>query len=275
LILNHEWSRMSNGNIDRAENVYEKLLKEIEEIESKEGGFDEHKKSSGGEGEGEGDNDSSGLPPGLTPEDIKQIVQTAVEATQKGKLPAGFEELVKDILDPKINWRQLLYRYIVKTVGEDVNWKRPNHYLRNAGYFPTYESEQLENVVVALDTSGSISSKDVTEFFSEVIEILRSCDVKSLHLIMCDAAVQSHNVLSTSDARSITSIPVKGRGGTDFTPVYKFIDEKCIKPNVLIYLTDGEGYLDYPKPAYSVIWLVYNNWGNPDFAWGDKIKVER
>jgi predicted metal-dependent peptidase len=256
-LYDKELSRDDQNRIDTGENIYRKLEKNttIEYV-----GWDEHIEN-GGSGDIK-DGDGQPLPAGMAPEEIKRKIKEAVEATKsRGKLPAGLEEYLDDVIAPKIGWKTLLYRFITTVKGDEVNWSKRNNTMRQAGYFPTYESEQLEDIVFAIDTSGSLSQEQLTQFMSEVAEVLTSCEVKNLHVIQCDADVQSHDIVQTGDLKLLRSMKVKGRGGTDFDPVFKYVEANGIKPAVLIYLTDGAGFCSVNPPPFPVLWIVDNDGG--------------
>lgn len=188
------------------------------------------------------------------------LVRAAHYAKQHGKLPAGMMETIDELNRPKISWRDLLYRYVVDLIPSDYTWLRPNKkYLSYDIYLPGIVNADAITVLIAIDTSGSIDTDTLKVFLGECHGIQTSFEVVQMHVIQCDAEVQDYFVLEDDFPRRIM---VKGRGGTDFRPVFKFIDEELIRkkglfPQVLIYFTDGFGtFPEIPPSLYDVIWVV-------------------
>ena len=116
---------------------------------------------------------------------------------------------------------------------------------------PSLKNEKIGNVVVAIDTSGSISDDDISQFVSELKKI--SNLVEEVTVITCDC--QIHETVKVRHFSEILSkIQMKGGGGTSFKPVFDKIAEGQV-PQLLVYLTDTYG--DYPekKPTYPVLWM--------------------
>ncbi len=196
------------------------------------------------------------------------LIRAAQYAKQHGKLPAGMMETIDELNRPRVSWREMLYRYVVDLIPSDYTWLRPNRrYLSSNIYLPGIVKGDAISVVVALDTSGSIDSDTLKVFLGECLGIQKSFEVVEMHVIQCDAAVQDYFVL-TDDFPS--RISVKGRGGTDFRPVFEFIDEDLVQtkglfPQVLIYFTDGYGTFPEQAPLYDVIWVLTTD-VNPPFG---------
>lgn len=273
-IYNQEWSRDKDNNLESAEAVYAKLAQNTQTITISmdgEGQFDKHI-----EGSKEILDDEGNPIQGITPEEIKRIVKVAAETAKKqGSLPGSLESQIDDLVEPKIPWKQLLYKYITTIRGEDTNWKKRNQYLRQAGYFPTYESDEIRDIVVAVDTSGSVSDEQLRQFISEVADVLQSCQIYDMMLLFCDAYVQDAYKISTQDAHSLKHFRISGRGGTSFDPVFDYVSENNLRPPVLIYLTDGYGYLRTLEPSYPVIWIINNNDKEVEsyLNWGELIRM--
>ncbi|MCP6718876.1 MAG: VWA-like domain-containing protein [Patescibacteria group bacterium] len=190
----------------------------------------------------------------------------------RGTVPGQIERLV-DLLeeDPKIDWRQMLLYYIQTVVIYDVSWKRLNKaMLANDIYMPAIEKSNLE-IVVALDTSGSIGDDEMSEFVVEVSDILNSLANVKMILIDCDAQIQNVEVIEYGEA-AIWSPANKrrhGYGGTRFEPVFEWIDQSTIigeldQPELLIYFTDAEGSYPKTEPEYKTVWIVNNEHYNQD-----------
>ena len=125
--------------------------------------------------------------------------------------------------------------------------------------------------MVAVDTSGSIGPKELTVFMSELADILRSCRPQRVFVLGADADVAS--VVELAGDEDIASNPpeVKGGGGTDFKPVFAWVEREGIVPDALIYLTDLYGPFPAAAPEYPVIWGATTE---QDVPWGEVVRVK-
>lgn len=128
------------------------------------------------------------------------------------------------------------------------------------------EGSKLEELVIAIDTSGSCSRETVSRFLSETYAILGSSENffrrMTVYLIQCDCMVQSVAVIRSPEdwARQSRQIVIQGRGGTDFTPVFRYVgrlrEEKKLKNlRALLYFTDGDGFYPSEKTAYETAFV--------------------
>jgi len=184
--------------------------------------------------------------------DINQAYEAARIA---GRLPGDLSKIIDEIIKPKVNWRTVLAKFLTNTAKNDYSWMKPNRrFIGRDMYLPSLYSERLESVVVAVDTSGSISDDELQIFASETSAILASMDPENIHFLQCDAEVNQHDIYTRESLP--LKVEFKGRGGTDFAPVWKYIEEKNLNPKACIYLTDL-----YPsdwgeKPPYPVLWIA-------------------
>ncbi len=184
----------------------------------------------------------------------RKVKKAANSAKMHGDLPKGLERIVKNIKNPKIDWKRLLRRYILSHDRNEYTWNKPNRRWISRGiYFPALKSERL-NVGVAVDTSGSVKYEQLRDFISEVAGILNAADNFRAELIACDADVHAHERARTKNELHRFIDKCEGGGGTDFRPVFEELEGGEIE--CLIYLTDGRG--DYPEnpPKYDVIWTL-------------------
>lgn len=190
----------------------------------------------------------------LSKEVIRQAVKEAKEQMDKsqGTLPAGLEISVNELLQPpRISWNKLLKQYIAASIksGHRQSWKKPN---RRFGHLQKGKlSDHIVAITVGLDTSGSIGAEDYKIFFSELNAIQQSYKA-DINIIECDADVQRHYKLTRYKKPSRN---VKGGGGTDFRPVFDYIQEKHLRTDVLIFFTDMWGSFPEKKYPFKTIWV--------------------
>ncbi len=195
------------------------------------------------------------------------IIQAAESMRQRGKLPASIDFLVEK-LKPKINWREVLRNFIIMKVKQDYSMLPPSRrHIHNGFYFPSLSGESLGTVVVAIDSSGSVSDKELSQFVSELQSLLDSYPM-NLNCFICDCEIQQDKEFRTGET---IELKILGRGGTDFRPVFKKIEKNFLNPTCLIYLTDGDGYYPRLTPEYPVLWVLVRDFEVP---FGIKIKME-
>ena len=187
-------------------------------------------------------------------EEWKAAVSQAVQVS-KGNIPGDIKRMVtEEVLDPAVPWFILLRDFVEKSAKNDYDWTRPNRrHLQRGFCLPSLISEELPEVIVAIDTSGSIDTKALNEFSSEASAVFASYDT-TLRVIYCDYAVQGEEVFTKSDL-PMTMHPVGG-GGTCFAPVFDYINKKGYTPACVIYFTDMFGSFDFDGPEFPVMWLT-------------------
>jgi len=196
-----------------------------------------------------------------------RIAEAARAAKIAGKMPADLERLIKEYLRPRVDWRAALANFVVPARSD--YGLRPDRRLWPGTYVPDLDSEALHDLVVAIDTSGSISQKELDAFLAELRGILVSYPEVRVHVVVCDAAVHSFATVDFREGDSWPKIELKGGGGTDFRPVFTEIRRRGLLPCGLVFLTDGYGaYPDRP-PAYPVLWVLAPEHEDP--PWGSKV----
>lgn len=150
----------------------------------------------------------------------------------------------------------------------------------------TREGHKLSQLVIAIDTSGSCSKETVRNFLRETYSILSDREnffrKMEVYLLQCDCMVQSAAVIHSREewqnySRTIT---IEGRGGTDFTPVFRYVDDlrsrgKLRDLKALLYFTDGDGCYPREKPAYETgfVFLKPNEHMNAVPGWAKKLLI--
>jgi predicted metal-dependent peptidase len=183
-------------------------------------------------------------------EHFEQIFQ---KFNRQGELPKGIEVLVPQYFSHKIHWRELLYRYIAEFAKSTYTFIPPNmKYLYRGIYLPSLSSDLLR-IVISVDTSGSVDESLLAGFLAEVEGIMQSYANYEIDLITADAKIQSHRVFLPGEMLDYT---VSGGGGTDFRPVFDYIDREISYPTLLLYFTDGMGTFPEAEPSYDVMWVM-------------------
>ncbi len=175
----------------------------------------------------------------------------------KGDLPLGIAAIVKTVLEPKINWREILAQFVTKCYGGSRQWLPPSRRHVWQGLYLQSSQDSRLNAVVAVDTSGSTYGA-LPRFFAELNGLLNTFGSYQLTVIQCDAAVQKVEQFDDfSPFPQNYKWEAMGFGGTDFRPVFQYVEEHAeLEPNLLVYLTDGYGYYPERPPSYPVLWMV-------------------
>lgn len=190
----------------------------------------------------------------LEQEVVASVLEAANEAKVRGKLPAALERFVEKIRECRLPWRELLARFFKATAKNDYSLMRPNRrYLANGIYMPSLYSTNCGPVVIAIDTSGSITNDELQSALEELNGVIKQARPESVTLVYCDAAVQ--RVEKYHEHSDIRSTKPKGGGGTAFEPVFNWIKEQRMNPECLIYITDMYGSFPEKAPHYQTLWI--------------------
>ncbi len=175
------------------------------------------------------------------------------QSQRAGDLPGGIERLCGELLTPTLPWNELLRRFLSNAARNDFSWVQPNRRYLHAGlYLPGLHNDELGQVAIAVDTSGSISQHDLDTFAAELSTILEEYD-SILHVYTCDTAVTGQYGLSNADLP--LEFAATGGGGTDFRPPFEMLEQEDITPECLIYFTDLQCNRFPAEPDYPVLWV--------------------
>jgi len=232
--------------------------------------------AAGAESQPEPGEDGADAPPPLTPDEREtlqvqwqqRMAGAAQQAMQAGKLRGELKRMIDHLLQPQLPWRMLLARYMNSISREDYSWSRPS---RREGDFimPSLRSHQLD-LVVAIDTSGSIKDGEMQEFIDEV-DALKAQVRARVTLLPCDASICDGAPFYFEPWEQFQRPhQVGGGGGTSFRPVFQWVEQQGLRPDLLVYFTDADGAFPADQPAYPVIWLVK---GKSQVPWGQRIQL--
>lgn len=180
------------------------------------------------------------------------VAQANEAAKQRGTMPGGLARLVQNVLAPKVDWREVLREFVSRLARNDYSWTPPNRRFIHQGlYLPGMRSEELGDVTVAVDTSGSIGEKELSRFASELQAILEGFDC-TLTILYHDSIVQHVQQWKSSDGPLV--LEPKGGGGTSHIPVFDHIQASGESPTCLVCLTDLYSSFPDKAPDYPVLW---------------------
>jgi len=204
----------------------------------------------------------------LSDDEIKELekdIDVAIRqgSMMAGKLGANGNRRFDELMQPQVNWREVLREFIQTTcTGNDYStWKRPNRRYIGAGvYLPSGISERVDELVLAIDTSGSISDKAVALFLSEVQSICTTIKPDKVRLLYWGDEVVGDESYATHELDTLAqSTRPKGGGGTDVECVVEYMQQHQIKPQATIIFTDGHLFGDWGTWKCPTLWCVLDN----------------
>jgi predicted metal-dependent peptidase len=180
--------------------------------------------------------------------------QAMQSAKACGQEPANLDRPLSESRETKQDWRTILRDFIAARTPSDYRWSPPNRrYVASGLYLPSVEHAGLGTIVIGVDTSGSIGEDELEQFAGEISAISDEAQPEAIHVVYCDAAVQSSQEFGPSEP---IHLEPKGGGGTDFRPVFEWVDANRMAPVCLIYLTDLCCHSYPPIPEYPVLWVT-------------------
>lgn len=204
------------------------------------------------------------------------IAAAAQIARVQGKLPASMDKLFEWLLQPKIDWQDQFHFEAMRRIGHGGHdWRRPERsYIVRDIYAPSRADYGCELAVMVFDTSGSIGPADVRVMAPEMAGVMEQARPRRTLVIECDAAIHRvQEMEETEDLRRYETDPPKGGGGTSFIPPFEWVAEQGLRPDVLIYFTDGQGSFPSYPPSYPVIWASVCP--ESQYPWGDVVQVPK
>lgn len=180
--------------------------------------------------------------------------QAMCSAKACGRMPGGIERQLQEARESQCDWRAILREFIAATDPSDYRWTPPNRRFVSSGlYLPSVIRSGVGEIVIAVDTSGSIGHQELEQFAGEITAISDEAQPERIHVVYCDAAVQSTEEFGPSEPIKLSP---KGGGGTDFRPPFEWIEEEGIQPKCFIYLTDLCCNSFPERPEYPVLWVT-------------------
>ncbi len=267
------------------EQVYEDLFQNVKKIDIEslmKMLLDEHLD---GEGDSEGDKDGKGSGrPKFSPgelqqikDEIKEAMLSAAQAVGAGNTPLGVQRLLKDLTEPKMNWRELLQQQIESCVKSDFTWMRPSRRGWHCdAILPGMRNGEALEIAIAIDTSGSISGDMLKDFLSEVHGIMQQFDEYKIDIWTFDTSVHNPQQFSHDTGEDLLSYEVKGGGGTMFSVNWEYMRDNDIVPKKLVFFTDGD-YYDLPtieeQELCDVIFIIHSHQAK-EMPFGMTVKYE-
>ena len=198
-----------------------------------------------------------------------KIVQAANAAKMAGKLSANMQRLVGELVRSTVDWKSVLRRFLTEKAKIDWSYARPKRrFLSEDIFMPSLQGEQLGEIIIAVDCSGSIGEKELREFGGEISAIHQDTRPVRIHVVYFDSEVLRHDQFTPEDTLEITPV---GGGGTAFSPIFKYAADKGIEPAACVFLTDLCCSNFGPQPNYPVLWATTMSETAP---WGEVLRIK-
>lgn len=251
-----------------AEEIYDDLMKNAQKINLDQlidMMLDDHMDGDDdGDGDGDGDGKDGDKPgkgkrPQMSPEErervrqeVKQAIISAASSAEAGTLPLGVERMIKQYTNPVMPWRELIQTNLTSSIRTDFSWMRPSRRgWHMDAIMPGMTPGEEIDVDVAIDMSGSISTKQAQAFLGETGGMMEAFDGYKVHVFCFDTEIYNPQDFTSENMESIDTYQPAGGGGTDFDAIYNYLKEQGRVPKRLIVFTDG-----YPC----------GSWGDKDYC---------
>ena len=185
-------------------------------------------------------------------DEIKESMMGAAQAAGAGKVPAEIERMIKELTEPKMNWREILRQQIQSTIRNDFTFQRPSRKGWHTGaILPGMNYDETIDIAIAIDMSGSIGNKQGEDFLGEVQGIMSEYQDYNIKIWCFDTKVYNEQDFSADNGMELSEYKLMGGGGTDFMANWEYMKENDIQPKRFIMFTDG-----YP----------WDNWGDENYC---------
>ena len=261
-----------------SEEVYDELFKEAEKngkefLEKLGELLDEHvdweaDPNGNGEDNGkDGDQNGKGRPKYSKEElekirdELKESMMASAQAAGAGNIPGEIARMIKELTEPKMNWREILRQQIQSTIRNDYTFARPNRKGWHTGaVLPGMNFDETIDIAIALDMSGSIGNEQAQDFLGEVKGIMDEYKDYNIKIWCFDTKVYNEDDFSGDDGRDLLDYEIMGGGGTDFMVNWEYMKENDIVPKKFVMFTDGYPWGSWGEEDYcDTVFVVHSN----------------
>lgn len=201
---------------------------------------------------------------------VAAAAQAARSATN-GSMPAWLEREIAELLREETPWPDAVRDWMTSMSEHELSWNSPERIIL-ANYrmlMPDVYSETLGELVIVVDTSGSMTEELLAEVSAHISAGLAITQPEKLHVVYCDAEI-AHTETYTKPLT--VKLKLVGGGGTDFRPPFDWVRDNVTSPCGLIYFTDGYGTFPDNQPEYPVLWCIMKGC-NTDVPWGRMVEI--
>ena len=264
-----------------AEEIYDKIFDEMDEEELNALGqlLDDHIDW--------GDDSKGNGQPKYSKEELKQIRDEIREATMQaaqaagaGNTPASVQRMIKELTEPKMNWREILRQQIQSTIKNDFTFMRPNRKgWHMSAILPGQQFQETIDICVAIDMSGSIGDEQAKDFLTEIKGIMQEYRDFRIKVWCFDTKVYNEQDYDGYSMDEFDEYEPMGGGGTEFDANWEYMKENDIQPKKFIMFTDGYPYGSWGDENYcDTVFIIHGNntivppWG--EYAYYEQVTEE-
>jgi predicted metal-dependent peptidase len=204
----------------------------------------------------------------MSAEELKKMEGEIDKALRQGGMLAGrmgatVPRVIGELLEPKVDWREVLREFVQSAMrGKDeYTWRKMSKpYLANDMYIPSMHSETMGELVVAIDTSGSIGNEQISEFATELASICELCCPEKVRVLWWDTKVHGEQVFENNYQDIASMLKPLGGGGTHVGCVSDYMIKNSVNAEVLVIFTDG--YVEHDikwEVSAPTMWFVTEN----------------
>lgn len=186
---------------------------------------------------------------------IVKAAQIAALSQEAGSIPQEILRAIEELLNPKLTWTDVLYRYFDSTVKQNNSWIKPNKRYLPDWYLPSIYSKSIGHLTIAIDTSGSITDGMLRAILSEIDYINQTFRPDNLIVLGCDCKI--HNIYHVDPYDSILDYKFTGGGDTSFYPTINYCKEN--NTNLLVYFTDLDARQITEDLDFPILWVCYSD----------------
>jgi predicted metal-dependent peptidase len=249
-----------------AEEVYDELMKNAVKIQVTldmhlDGEGDEDGKSSDGKSKGGSGIKIDAETQKKIKDEIREAVLQSAQAAGAGNVPLGIKRMIHQFTAPKMRWQDLLRIQLESSLKNNYSFMRPSRKAWHTGaVLPGMLPAENLDVVIGIDTSGSITEDMVRDFLSEVKGMMDMYNSYSIHVFSFDTDVYNPVTFTEDGSEDIYNYDPQGGGGTDFEVCWTYMKDNDITPKQFIMFTDGYPFGSWGDENYcDTLFVVHGN----------------
>lgn len=194
-------------------------------------------------------------------DEIRDATMQAAQAAGAGNVPGSVARMIKDLTEPKMNWRQLLRQQIQSTIKNDYSFMKPNRkgWHMNA-VLPGQQFQETIDICVSLDMSGSIGDDQARDFIGEIKGIMQEYKDFNVKLWCFDTSIYNPADFNGYNADEFDDYEPMGGGGTEFDVNWEYMKQENIVPKKFIMFTDGYPFGSWGDENYcDTLFIIHGN----------------
>jgi len=186
-----------------------------------------------------------------------RIIKAGERARAAGKLPGNMGLFIDELVEPEIDWKTYIYRFIDETLGGDYTYDRRYKTSAALGYYiPDVDIVESVDIIYFCDSSGSVSPKEKAEYVGEAVSLKKAFDEVNMKFGWIDTKV--YDMIDINGEDEILKVKPRGGGGTDMRKAIDWVKKNKPDAKVVVILTDG--FTPFPKEKdmcnAHVLWVI-------------------